>query len=144
MKLRGSKLEETLEVGEKRTHGNVRTRGNDGQGMSGGVIEGGGAEMRSQSQTPFGRRNESVNHINDFTLVFDDVLKICLLVLCFEPPLGFIPDYLWRVGSRSCYRVWSRHGCPFEILGCSTSEIATLFGIRGFLFWNWNLGLCLN
>lgn len=98
--------------------------------MGVGVIESGDAEMRSQSQTPFGRRNESVNHIHNFTSIFDHVLKICLLVLCFESLLSFIPNNLWSVGSISCYSVCTRHVYTFEILSNSTPLIRIEFEIE--------------
>lgn len=98
--------------------------------MSVSVIESGEAEMGSQSQTPFGRRNESVNHIHNFTTIFYQVLKICLLVLCFEPPLSLIPYNFWGVGSRTCCRVCTRHVQTFGILSNSTPLIRMGFEVE--------------
>lgn len=47
--------------------------------------------MRSQTQTSLGRRNESVDQIDDLAVVSQNILQVRLLVLRLESLSPFVP-----------------------------------------------------
>ena len=85
------------------THGDVRTGGDDQQGMWFGVLEGSFTEVGSQTQTSLGRWHKSVDQVHHLAVMSHDILRVRHLVLSLELAIAFVPHDVRSLGSGTLF-----------------------------------------